>query len=186
MNAGAVVALAVAAPLALAAGDAAPRAFSALAPGTALPGPWRVLVPPRAKPPGIALVADGGVTVLRVRSQAAAGTAALPLADAPANATLAWRWKVDRVVASADLATKAGDDFAARVYVFFDVPADELSLGARVKLAIARLLYGEALPSTALCYVWDNRHPAGTAAWSAYTDRVRVVVLESGAARAGQ
>jgi hypothetical protein len=55
-----------------------------------------------------------------------------------------------------------------------------------VKLALARLLYGEALPAAALCYVWDNRHPAGTSAWSAYTDRVRVVVLESGAARVGE
>jgi hypothetical protein len=34
--------------------------------------------------------------------------------------------------------------------------------------------------------VWDNRHPVGTSAWSPYTDRVRTVVLESGASRAGR
>jgi len=180
------MALAAAAPFALAADVAAPRAFSAL-PAGALRAPWRVLVPPRARAPEIALVDDAGVTVLRVHSTRAAGTAAQPLALDPSRSpVLAWRWKVDRVVESADLATKRGDDFAARVYVFFDVPAAELPLGTRVKLLLARLLYGEALPSAALCYVWDNRHPPGTSVWSAYTDRVRVIVLESGAARAGE
>lgn len=180
------MALAAAAPFALAADAPAPRAFSAFPPG-ALPAPWRLLVPPRARAPEAALVDDGGVTVLRVRSADAAGTAAQPLALDPSRTpVLAWRWKVDRVVAAADLATKRGDDFAARVYVFFDVPPSELPLGTRVKLLLARVLYGEALPAAALCYVWDNRHPAGTSAWSAYTDRVRVIVLESGAARAGE
>ena len=180
------MALAAAAPFALAADAPAPRAFSASAPG-ALPAPWRLLVPPRARAPEVALVDDGGVTVLRVRSADAAGTAAQPLAlDASRTPVLAWRWKVDRVVGAADLATRRGDDFAARVYVFFDVPAAELPLGTRVKLLLARVLYGEALPAAALCYVWDNRHPAGTSVWSAYTDRVRVIVLESGAARAGE
>ena len=180
------MALAAAAPFALAADAPAPRAFSASAPG-ALPAPWRLLVPPRARAPEVALVDDGGVTVLRVRSADAAGTAAQPLALDPSRTpVLAWRWKVDRVVGAADLATRRGDDFAARVYVFFDVPAAELPLGTRVKLLLARVLYGEALPAAALCYVWDNRHPAGTSVWSAYTDRVRVIVLESGAARAGE
>jgi hypothetical protein len=180
------MALAAAAPFALAADAPALRAFSASPPG-ALPAPWRLLVPPHARATDAALVDDAGVTVLRVRSADAAGTAAQALALDPSRSpVLAWRWKVDRVVEKADLATKRGDDFAARVYVFFDVPPRELPLGARVKLALARLLYGEALPAAALCYVWDNRHPAGTSAWSAYTDRVRVIVLESGAGRAGE
>jgi len=179
------MALAAAAPFALAADPAAPRPFSASPPG-ALPAPWRLLVPPRARAPELALVDDAGVTVLRVHSDGAAGTAAQELALEPSrSAVLAWRWKVDRVVEGADLAARSGDDFAARVYVFFDVPSAELPLAARVKLALARLLYGDAVPAAALCYVWDNRHPPGTSAWSAYTDRVRVVVLESGAARAG-
>ena len=179
------MALAAAAPFALAADPPALRAFSASPPG-ALPAPWRLLVPPRARAPDAALVDDGGATVLRVRSVDAAGTAAQALAIDPSRTpVLAWRWKVDRVVDAADLATRRGDDFAARVYVFFDVPPRELPIGARVKLALARLLYGDEVPAAALCYVWDNRHPVGTSAWSAYTDRVRVIVLESGAARAG-
>jgi hypothetical protein len=175
-------------PLAgLAAEPFAVSAFSVQAPGAPLPAPWRELVPPRAKAPSFALVGDAGVTVLRVHSEAAAGTVAHALRVDPARRPmLAWRWKVDRVVETADLALKSGDDFAARVYVFFDVPAAELPLADRIRLAIARLIHGEALPGAAICYVWDNRHPLGASSWNPYTDRVRTVVLESGPARAGQ
>lgn len=161
--------------------------FSASRPAPGLPPRWRALVPSRAKAPDFALVEDGGTTVLRVRSQDAAGAAAYAVRAEPASRpVLSWRWKVDRAVERADLATKAGDDFAARLYVFFDVPSSELALGDRIRLALARLLRGAQLPSTALCYVWDNRHPVGTSAWSPYTDRVRMIVLESGPGRAGQ
>ncbi len=51
---------------------------------------------------------------------------------------------------------------------------------------LARLLHGDALPTAAICYVWDNRHAVGTSRWSPYTDRVRMVVVESGNAQAGR
>jgi DUF3047 family protein len=174
------------APPAAALGDAF-TAFSALPPGRTLPPGWRELRVPKAPPAEIALVADAGATVLRVRSRASAGAAAFEGRAALAGQPmLAWRWKVDRVVARADMNVREGDDFAARVYVFFDIPEEALPLGARVKTKIARLLHGAALPTAALCYVWDNRHPPGTTAWNPYTDRVRMVVVESGGARAGE
>jgi len=180
-----VIALPLAALVAVAqaagtAGDPAP--FSAARPGEALPAGWSPISLPKVPPPEFALVADEGVTVLRSRASAAAGTVAHALAhDVAARPMLRWRWKVDRVVEKADLATKAGDDFAARVYVFFDVPAGSLPVGARLAIFLARNLYGASLPTAALCYVWDNRHPPGTTRWNPYTDRVRTVVLRSGA-----
>ena len=88
--------------------------------------------------------------------------------------------RTEAEVARANLAEKGGDDFAARVYVFFDVPVESLPLGARAKALVARVVWGEKLPSAAICYVWDNRHPPGTGVWNPYTDRVRTVVLRSG------
>ncbi len=177
-----------AAPVALAPGTSAIVPFSPAAPGSPLPAPWRELVLARVKPPRFALVDDGGTTVLRVTSDGAAGAVGHPLrVDTGARRpALGWRWKVDRVVGRADLATRRGDDFAARVYVFFDLPPEAVPLGDRIALAVARWLYGADLPAAALCYVWDNTHPVGTMVPSAYTDRVRVVVLESGGARAGE
>jgi hypothetical protein len=160
-------------------------AFSRAAPGPGLPAGWRPLALPRVPAPEFSLVTDAGVTVLRSRAPAAAGTVAHELDAAPARTpVLSWRWKVDRVVGGANLAEKSGDDFAARVYVFFDVPVDALPAGARLKALLARTIWGRELPTAAICYVWDNRHPVGTSRWNPYTDRVRTVVLRSGAAGA--
>jgi hypothetical protein len=138
-------------------------------------------------PAQISRVRDGESTVLQVHARAASGGASLAVRAEPAERPiLSWRWKVDRVVQGADLSTREGDDFAARVYVFFDVPEEELPLATRMKMKLARWVHGESLPTAALCYVWDNRHPPGTTAWNPYTDRVRMIVVESGPARAGQ
>ena len=176
------------APQAVSAAASDPIArFSAAAPGTTLPAPWRTLLLPKVAPPEFRLVSEGDATVLQVRSVAAAGTAAHALDAPPAERPmLAWRWKVDRVVSAGNLAEKSGDDFAARVYVFFDVPLSALPVGARVKVMLGRAIWGDHLPTAALCYVWDNRHPIGTAAWNPYTDRVRTIVLRSGAPGAWQ
>jgi len=160
------------------AGDIAP--FSGANPGASLPSPWRPLGVAKIAPPEMRLVQEDGATVLRSRAAAAAGTVAHALDASPAaHPILAWRWKVDRVVAGANLAEKSGDDFAARVYVFFDLPVEALPFAARAQAFLARALWGEKLPTAALCYVWDNRHPVGTSAWNPYTDRVRTVVLRS-------
>jgi hypothetical protein len=161
--------------------------FSSAAPGTTLPPGWSLLLLPRKKAPDFTMVRDDGVTVLHVRSQAAVGSAAFRLeADPRAQGRLTWRWKIDHPLAAAHFGTKQGDDFAARVYVSFDVPHESLSLAARAKMTLAKLVYGADLPAAAICYVWDNHQPVGTSAWNPYTDRLRMVVLESGNARAGE
>jgi hypothetical protein len=156
-------------------------------PGAALPPAWRLVALPRVTPGEASLVADAGTTVLRLRASAAVASVSHALdVDAGARPQLAWRWKVDRVVAAADLARKEGDDFAARLYVTFDIPLEALPFATRTRIRMGRLLFGSELPAAALCYVWDNRHPVGTTAWNPYSDRVRMVVLRSGGARAGE
>ncbi len=161
--------------------------FSAARPGGALPHGWREALLPNKKPPEFALVADEGTTVLRVRSSAAVGSLTHRfLLPADETTTLSWRWKVEHVLEKARLGTKEGDDFAARVYVSFDVPMESLSLSERARIKLAKLIYGADLPTAAICYVWDNHSPVGTSIWNPYTDRLRMVVLESGNARARQ
>ena len=160
--------------------------FSAMPPGGALPAGWRVVDVPKASPAEVSLVADNGATVLRIAARSAASSAAARLHAHADGARLAWRWKVDRVVDGGDLGTRAGDDYAARVYVSFDVPLERLPFATRTRIRLARLFFGSELPVAAICYVWDNRHPPGTQAWNAYSDHVRMVVVESGAAHAGE
>jgi hypothetical protein len=173
--------IALAAPLAFAQPPIPP--FSGARPGAELPPPWRPTGIKRVPMAEVALVEDEGRTVLRVKSQAAFGTAALKL-DTDAT-VLAWRWKIDRALERARFGAKEGDDFAARLYVSFDMPLEDLPLDERVRLEFARLVYGD-VPAAAICYVWDNARPRGHSAWSPYADRVRLIVLQSGNANAGR
>ena len=40
------------------------------------------------------------------------------------------------------------------------------------------------MPAAALCYVWGGRQAVGASAWNPYTDRVRMIVVDSGDALA--
>ena len=165
-----------------------PTPFSTSAPGAPLPPGWTLTtVPNIPRATRFDLVRDDGGTVLRATADAAAASLTHKLdLDPKATQWLNWRWKVSRVLDRADLSSKDGDDYAARVYVFFDYDIARLSLLQRTRIALAKAFHGVDLPAATLCYVWDNRHPPGTMAWSAYTDRVRMIVVESGAAKAGQ
>ena len=162
--------------------------FSSLAPGAALPEwlrPYAFANRPRLTE--YSLVEDDRRTVLRARADAAtAGLIRRLRVDAGRYPIVGWRWKVTNLLAKSDLATKEGDDYPVRLYVGFDVDPATLPAAERFKLDLARLFWGEDLPLAALCYVWDARAPAGTFAPNAYTDRVRMVVVESGAARLGR
>ena len=162
--------------------------FSSLAPGQALPPPLRFIALPRIAPNKISLVSDDGKTVLRVDSDNSAGSVGIPLTAtrAQGNTTLEWRWKVSRMLERADMEKKSGDDYAARVYVFFDVPLETLPVVERSKIKMARMMAGSDVPTAALCYVWDNKHRVGLRAWSPYSNRVRKIVLQSGPDFVGQ
>jgi hypothetical protein len=161
--------------------------FSQMQAGAPVVG-WQPLRPaPKAPDTAYVLVDDGGTTVLQARADKSMSglvyTARVNLREFP---LLRWRWKVAAPVETADMTTKAGDDYAARLYVMFDLPRARLPLGARIKLSLGEALYGQALPTAALNYVWDNRQPVGTIQPNTYTERARMIVLQSGDARAGE
>lgn len=153
-----------------------------------MPPPWQLIQLERKVAPtryrvtrwdgvlGVEAVAAGSMTLL-----------ARPVEiDLERTPVLCWRWRVDAPLLKADMATKAGDDYAARVYVSFALPPAEIGWILRGKLALARSIYGDAVPDAALNYVWDNRYPVGTRKPNAYTDRTRMIVAESGAVNAGR
>jgi hypothetical protein len=160
-------------------------AFSAARSGSSLPDGWAPLGAQNARNrTQYALVDDDGTTVLRAESNAAASGLSRKLrADPAEHPLLRWRWKVSNTLKGGDVYRKEGDDYPARIYVMFDYPVEKLPLGERMKLRMARALHDPDLPAATLCYVWDSKAPPGTITPSTYTDRVRMVVVESGAAR---
>ncbi len=152
-------------------------------PGTGdIPAPWSV-IQLNSKVPATQyrLHVWDGIPAIRADAKASMALMARPVTvDLQATPVLCWRWRIGGVVKSVDLATKQGDDYAARVYVTFSLPASALSFGTRTKLGIARAIYGDQVPDAAVNYVWDNRHPVGTRASNAYTDRAQMIVQHSG------
>ena len=152
----------------------------------AVPPPWKV-VPVGKKVPAtqyriVRLDGITGIEGTADRSMALLGREMS--ADLSATPILCWRWRIDAPVAGADLRTRKGDDFAARVYVGFDIPDDQLARGIRFKLGLARRLTASPIPDAAINYVWDNRYAIGTAVPNAFTDRAHMIVLQSGPAKA--
>jgi len=164
--------------------DSAITPFSAGSPGAKLPAPWRISTLPSVKrATQYSLVADDATVVLRAVADASMASVMHPLKlDPKAAPFLTWRWKIGNILRNSDISSKAGDDFPARVYVLFDYDTSKLSILQRAKIYFARSRYGEDVPAAALCYVWDGKAPVGTSVWSPYTDRVRVIVVESGSA----
>lgn len=153
-----------------------------------LPAPWQVEQLNKDIPPTRYRLRewDGipAVEALAVKSMA---LLARPVeVDLGKTPILCWRWRIEAPLKSADMATKAGDDYAARVYLSFDVPPDTLGLGTRMALGLARSLRGNVVPDAAINYIWDNKHPVGTWQPNAYTDRARMLVLRTGAGDAGR
>ena len=167
--------------------SAVPR-FSTLSPGERLPAGWtHQTLPSVERANRFDLVSDQGTTVLRVRSERSASSLAVALRVDPAKTPrLRWRWRVSNVVTASDLRRKDADDYAARVYVLFDLPSERLSVRDRLRIAAARLLHGARLPAAALCYVWGNAQAVGEAGWNPYTDRLRMIVVDSGPTHVGQ
>ena len=148
---------------------------------------WEVFRPaPKAPSTRYTRVADGGTTVIRAEAdKSMSGLLKRIDIDVQKTPLLRWRWKIDHPVENADLTKKSGDDYAARIYVLFDLDPATLSFATRLQLKLAKTIYGIDVPAASLNYVWDNRHPIGLMRASAFTDRLRLVVVESGTAKAG-
>ena len=158
--------------------------FSAEREGAALPAGWKPLTFRNIeRHTRYTLVRDGAGVVLRADSEASAsGLVREQTVDLKMLPIIEWRWRAGNVLSKADVRTKAGDDYPARLYITFAHDANSISLADRA----ARAIYGQLPPRAAISYIWDTRSPVGTTVPNAYTDRVRMIVVESGGARVGE
>lgn len=123
----------------------------------------------KTTPTRYSLVEDEATLALRGDSRAAASIVwrKVDLDGSPAD-RLSWRWKVEgSLEENGAERTASGDDYTARVFVFFG----EKLLGRGTR---------------ALCYVWAGREPVGSTYPNPSVDGVVTVVLRSGDSRAGE
>lgn len=192
-----LVALTALASSVLAAGDdARPAAsvpviarFSDAALG-APPRDWKFLPVRNAKnATQYAIVRDdeAGTPVLEGIADNAAGAMIQRLdADAAATPMLRFRWRVGNLISRSDPTTKAGDDYAARIYVTFAYDPARATLREKSENAIMHVLYGETPPHAALAYVFTHKLATGAVQISPFTSRVRKIVVDSDVASIGR
>ncbi len=112
------------------------------------------------------LVTENGLTALKAESRGAASALIKKINFDPAKYRyLRWTWKIDRTIPQGDEKTKAGDDYAARVYVVFP---------------------GTFFWQTrAINYIWANHLKIGEAVPNAFTSNAMMLALETGDGKAG-
>jgi len=133
------------------------------------------------------LVNGAGATVLQADAeQAATGLYRRVRVDPGRQPLLEWSWRVEQLVAGADLRKGSREDAAARLVISFHGDPARLDFEDRARLRLAQVFAGEPLPYAMLIYVWSNQIAVETALPSPQIDRIRMVVVESGGARLGQ
>ena len=146
---------------------------------TTIRPPWKIEPFPGSaerRPARFAIETVDGTQALRIEADNAYGALAHPWSGAVPGA-LSWRWRLDQPLASADIATKAGDDNALKVCAMFDQPLDQMPFLERAALQLARATTSTDLPAATVCYLWDGRYAAGRSGRNPYSARVRYIVL---------
>lgn len=130
---------------------------------------------------------EAGVPVLEGIADNAAGALTQRLdADAAVTPMLRFRWRVGSLISRSDPTTKAGDDYAARIYVTFAYDPARATLREKSENAIMHMLYGETPPHAALAYVFTHKLATGAVQISPFTSRVRKIVVDSDVASVGK
>lgn len=160
--------------------------FSASPVGAVLPEGWKPLtfkkIPAQTK---YEVITESGVTVVKALSEASASglTKAVKI-DLKEFPIVRWRWKVENLLQKSDVTRKDGDDYPARLYITFEYDPDRVTFGKKLKYKAGQALFGD-IPIGAINYVWERQAPIGAIIDNAYTDFVKMVVVESGSQRLG-
>ncbi len=159
--------------------------FSAATQHQGLPAGWKPLTFKNIKNhTRYALVKKDGVLVLKAEStSSASGLLRKIRIDPKEYPVVTWRWKVLNTLKKGDVTQKLGDDYPARLYITFQYDPAALSFLEKIKYNTAKLFYGDDPPAGAINYIWGSKAPKGTMVPNPYTNRVVMIVVESGTSR---
>lgn len=128
-----------------------------------------------------------GREAMAVTARSSASMVRQALRIGPAElASVRFSWKVPELIAQADMALRDADDSPVRVVLLFEGDRGKFSSKNAMLSELARAMTGEELPYATLMYVWCNACPLGTVIANPRTDRIRKLVVESGAGKLQQ
>ena len=159
--------------------------FSEAQPGKTFPAGWKPLtfekIPTHTQ---YDLVKDGDQVVVKaVSRESSSGITREITIDPKEYPIVQWRWKVENILKNGDVTEKSGDDYPARLYITFEYDSSKVGFFEKAKYETAKFIYGQYPPIGAINYIWESKSPIGTMVPNPYTDRVIMIVIESGKTR---
>ena len=159
--------------------------FSEAQPGKGFPTGWKPLtfekIPTHTQ---YALVKNADQVVVKaVSHQSSSGLTREITIDPQEYPIVQWSWKVENIIKKGDVTQKSGDDYPARLYITFEYDSSKVGFFEKAKYETAKFIYGQYPPIGAINYIWESKSPIGTMVPNPYTDRVNMIVIESGKTR---
>lgn len=148
---------------------------------------WQVFNLPSKTPTEFSQVnMDGRDAVLAVANKSASllrQNVHIPAADLN---QVKFSWKVPQLIEAADMAQRDNDDSPVRIVLTFEGSRANWSAKNAMLSELSLLMTGEELPYATLMYVWCNKRAPGSVIQNPRTDRIRKIVVESGAKNLNQ
>jgi len=161
---------------------------SAATMGDTLPPEWKPLTFKKIeRHTTYTLVKDGDKVVVKAVAEASASGLTREIKINPKEyPIIKWHWKVSNILKKGDVQRKERDDYPARIYITFEYDPSKLGFFEKAKYETIKLLYGQYPPLGAINYIWESKAPVGIVVPNPYTDRVKMIVAESGEAKLNQ
>ena len=142
---------------------------------------WQAFHLPGKRPTEYNRVMIDGASAVEAKSVASASMLRRQARLEPGElGQLSFDWKIEQLIAAADLTQADASDSPVRLVLAFDGDPARLSMKNRMAFELMQTLVGEAPPFATLMYVWDNKAALETVLPNGRTDRIRKIVVESG------
>lgn len=166
----------------------AAASFSKMTPETGFTDGWHPSAFKKIKTQtDYALIRDKDRTVVMAKSNASASALVREITIDPFDfPVITWDWKISNIIEKADASTKKGDDYPARLYISFEYDQQTISFFDKVKNSTIAALYGKKPPDAVLSYVWVSQTPSAPVFTNPYTNRVKMVAVQSGSRHVGK
>jgi hypothetical protein len=156
-------------------------------PSTALPPDWSHMILNKKHPPTVyKILRTDNRTVLQATAQSSASAlmrkVSINIKEYP---IIEWTWKITSIFKRGNVIDKNGNDYPAALCIKFPA-AKPKNIKEKVTEKIVKASTGDKPPSAGLDYIWASNTPIGTMVTSPYTNKLKLLIVESGLSKANQ
>ena len=148
---------------------------------------WEVVKIPGKAPTQYSVVRLSNRSTLMANAPSSASMLRKDLRIEPAQLNeLSFSWQIQKLIDGADMAQRDQDDSPVRLVLAFDGDRSQFSPKNAMLNELTHALTGQPMPYATLMYVWCNQRPVNSVIQNPRTDRIRKIVVETGASRLNQ